>query len=131
MKLSTARSICTYDIRQKECNNLYKFVRRNLIRQRTSLLWFAFGFVREVPDTDLRRFLSNAPQFGEHATFSRQKAPQSLDCGALQAGALRCSHQSAAHTVGEKQRTCRHIFKCCRGTFVAFFLTYALWYSTN
>ena len=68
----------------------------------------------------LRRFLPNAPQFGERATFSRQKASQSKDCGALQDGAL-WRHQSAAHTVGEKWRTCRHVLKCCCDTLVFFF----------
>ena len=38
------------------------------------------------------------------------------------AGALRHGHQSAALLVGEKRRTCRHVFKCCRSsTFVGFF----------
>ena len=39
--------------------------------------------------------------FAKCATFSRQKAPQSLNCGALQDGALRRGHQSAVFLVGE------------------------------
>ena len=35
--------------------------------------------------------------FANRAAFSRQKVLQSKDCGALQDGALRHSHQSAAH----------------------------------
>ena len=58
------------------------FFRHFLITNRATLLWFASGFVREAPGHGLRRFLPNVPQFGEHAAFSRQKAPQSLDCGA-------------------------------------------------
>ena len=53
-------------------------------------------------DMELRRllpkvpqFLPNAPQFGESAAFSWQKAPQSLDCSALQDGTLRCGAGSA------------------------------------
>ena len=61
--------------------------------------------------------------FAKCATFSRQKAPQSLNCGALQDGALRRGHQSAVFLVGEKRRTCRHVFKCHCGTFVVFILT--------
>ena len=110
-----------------------RFVHRNLIRQRTTLLWFASGFVLEATDTELQRllpnmqrFLPNAPQFGERATFSRLKVPQSLDCGALQDGALRLGHQSAAHTVGEKWHTWRCVFKYRGSTFVVFFLTYTV-----
>ena len=50
--------------------------------------------------------------FAKCATFSRQKAPQSLNCGALQDGALRRGHQSVMFLVGEKRRTCRHVYKC-------------------
>ena len=91
------------------------------------------GFVREAPDMELQRFLPNAPrflpnalQFGERGVFSQQKAPQSTDCGALQDNALRCGHQSVAHTVGEKRHTWHHIFMCCCGAFVAFFLMYTI-----
>ena len=52
------------------------------------------------------RFLSNVPQLCECNTFSRQKAPQSLNCGALQDSALQHGHKSAKYMVGEKQCTC-------------------------
>ena len=82
-------------------------------------LWF----VREEARYEIAALLPNALQFSERTTFSRQKAPQSKDCSALQDGALRHGHQSAAHTVGEERRTCRHVFKCRCDTFVSFFLT--------
>ena len=84
-------------------------------------------FAKRAAIRRTRRILANAPQFGERATFSRQKAPQSLNCGALQDGALRRGHQSAAHTVGEKWCTWRRVFTCRRGAFVAFFLTYIVY----
>ena len=99
----------------KRMQKFDKFFRHFLITNRATLLWFASGFVREAPGHGLRRFLPNVPQFGEHAAFSRQKAPQSLDCGA--------AIQSASLLVGEKRRTCRHVFKCRCSAFVAFFLT--------
>ena len=84
-------------------------------------------------DTELRRFCRTRCDFCQtHRIFTakgaavRQKAPQSLYCGALQDGALRHGHQSAALLVGEKRRTCRHVFKCRCDTFVAFFLTYTI-----
>ena len=44
-----------------------------------------------------------------------------------QDGALRHGHQSAALLVGEKWRTCRHVFKCRCGVFVAIFLTFIVY----
>ena len=44
---------------------------------------------------------------------------QSLNCGTLQDGALRCGHQSVAHTVEEKRCTRCHVFKCRCDTFAA------------
>ena len=74
----------------------------------------------------LRQFLQNALQFSECAAFSRQKVPQSKDCGTLQDGTLQHGHQSVVHTVGEKRHTWRHIFKCRGGVFVDSFLTYSV-----
>ena len=63
--------------------------------------------------------------FAKRAAFSRQKAPQSKNCGALQDGALRSSHQSGALLPpkcgafdGRKWRECRPVFKCRCGAFV-------------
>ena len=70
--------------------------------------------------------LPNAPQFGKRASFSGQKVPQSKDYGALQDGTLQCSHQNAAHTMGEKQHSWRCVFKCWCGAFFAFFLRYTV-----
>ena len=60
----------------------------------------------KLGNTLLWHFLPNAPQLGECTTFSRQKAPQSLNCGALQDSALQRGHQSVMYMVGEKQCTC-------------------------
>ena len=49
-----------------------------------------------------------AALFAKCAAFSRQKVP------------------SVALLVGEKWRTCRHVFKCHHGMFVALFLTYTV-----
>ena len=76
-----------------------------------------------IPRYGLLCFLPNAPQFGEHTAFLRQKASQSLDCCALQDGVLQHGHHSVAHTVGEKQRTWRRVLTCRCGIFVAFFMT--------
>ena len=103
---------CTYKKRMRQFEE--KKLRRFLIRTHATLLWFA------------SEFLPNEPQFGKHATFSRQKASQSLNCSALQDGALQCSHQSAGHPVGEKQCTWRRVFKCSCDAFVVFFLTRTL-----
>ena len=65
-------TLYNYGTRQKE-QQFIKFVRCFLIRNRATLLWF----VREVQDTELRRFLPNAPQFGGLAAFSRRKVLQS------------------------------------------------------
>ena len=43
-------------------------------------------------------FFQMHPQFSEYTAYSRQKMPQS----AVQDVAVRRSHQSVAHTVGEK-----------------------------
>ena len=102
-----------------------KFVQRFLTRNRATLLWFPLDLCGKRRDTDCGafcrtpRFLPNATQFGKRAAFSRQKVPQSLDCGALQDSALRRGRQSAALLVGEKRRTCRHVFKCRCSVFVA------------
>ena len=90
-----------------------KFVCHLLIRNLTTLLWFVSGVVREALGYRLWH-LSNV----ECATFSRQKALQSLDFGTLQGGTLRHGHQSAALLVEEKRHTCRHVFNflqfdCC------------------
>ena len=102
---------------------------RFLIRNRAALLWF----VREAPGYGIAAlFAKCAVIFGKRAAFSRQKVPQSnlAHCGAAikvrQNSAHWHGHQSAALLVGEKRRTCRHVFKCRRSTFVAFFLTYAV-----
>ena len=71
-------------------------------------------------------FLPNAPQFGERATFSRQKAPQCRKRQELR-------HSTRRHTAawpskcsafgGRKVVTCCHVYKCRCDTFVVFFLT--------
>ena len=60
--------------------------------------------------------MANVPHFHGKRHHNTEK-------GALQDGALWRGHQSAALLVGEKRRTCHHVFKCHYGTFVAFFLT--------
>ena len=57
------------------------------------------GLCRKCQDRELQHFLPITPQFGERTTFSRQKALQSLDCGALQDGAMQRTRweKSAAH----------------------------------
>ena len=85
-----------------------QFVHCFFIRKCAALLWFASEFVWEVPGYRFWHFLSNAPQ--------------SLYCGALQDVALRCSHQSASHTVEETQRTWHNVFKFRCITFVVFAL---------
>ena len=83
-----------------------------------------YGLCGKHRDTELQGVLENVPQSSKRAAFSRQKEAQSLDCSTLQDGALRYSgHQSAALLAGEKRCTCRHVFKCHCGAFVAFFLT--------
>ena len=106
-----------------------------------TLLWFA----REVPGYGIATLFAKCAAIlqtrrifaAEGATAIQQKAPQPLDCGALQDtatlglwrftrrcdGALQHGHQSAALLVGEKQCTCRHVFKCRCAMFVAFVLT--------
>ena len=110
-------------VRQKECTTTSKMCAprfdKNTRHTFMVCLCICAGSV-------LRHFLPNALQFGECAAFSRQKAPQSLDCSTLQDGALWRGHQNAAHMVGEKQCTWRRIFKCCCGMFVAFFLTHTV-----
>ena len=100
MYIYTSSAYNTVRVKMKQFvkKNLHRF----LIRNRAPLLWFASGFVQEVPGYGLQRFLPNAPQFGECATFSRQKVPQSLDCGTLQDSALWRGHQSAALFGGRK-----------------------------
>ena len=52
-----------YGTCQVRMQQFVKFVRRFLIRKCVALLWFASGFVREAPDTELQRFLPNALHF--------------------------------------------------------------------
>ena len=70
--------------------------------------------------TELWRFLPNAPQFGEHAAFSRQRRLNHCSVAIK----VRCfCHQSAALLVREKRRECCHVFKCHCGVFLEFFFT--------
>ena len=116
----------------KTTQQFVKFVRSFLIRNRAALLWF----VREAPGYGIAAlfakrtaiFAKCAAIWRTHCIFTakgaeiRQKAPQ-----ALQDSTLRRGHQNAALLVGEKRRTCRCVFKCHSGAFVAFFLTYTIY----
>ena len=51
--------------------------------------------------------------FTKHATIRRTR-----HIFKAKGGALRHSYQSVALLVGEKQHTCRHVFKCRCGAFV-------------
>ena len=124
----------------KRMQQFAKFVRCFLIRNRTALLWF----VRKAPGYRIAAFFAKRATifakcaairrtcrtFTAKGTVIQKKAPQSLDCSALQDGALRHGHKSAALLVGEKQHTRRHVFKCRHhGAFVALFLTYTIYTS--
>ena len=87
-------------------------------------LWICAG---SVGITVLRHFLLNVPQFGEYAAFSWQKVTQSLNWGALKDGALRRGHQSAAHTVGEKRRTCAAFSSAAAARFCILFDVYHIY----
>ena len=54
------------------------------------IVLYFYGLCGKRRDTELRHFLPNAPQFGDHATFSRQKVKVS------QSGKRHCNPRIAA-----------------------------------
>ena len=95
-----------------------KFVHHFFTRNRATLLWL----VQETSGYGIAAvFAKHAAIFAKCTAMRRTHRIFTAKGGALQHG-----HQSAALLVGEKWRTCCHVFKCRCGTFVSFFLTYSV-----
>ena len=93
-----------------------------------------YGLCWKCQNTEIRRFLPNVAVIRRTCRIFTAKGAaiwqKAKDCGVLQDGALRCSHQSAVLLPskcgtfgGRKRRDLRHFFKCYHAVFVAFFLT--------
>ena len=89
---------------------------------------FSSAAAQKAPQSGKRRHTAVRPS--KCGAFSGRKVAHMPPCfqvplrkrrrNPVRGGTLRCGHQSVALLVGEKQRTCRHVFKCHCGTFVFF-----------